>query len=91
MFNVKTEKMLQDYKELCAKLETNCKAIEQAARSFAISRMYDAETTEKFIAYVQDIEGGGLMADESEKLDFLAGYVEQVDDVIHDEDATTEA
>ena len=88
MFQVNVEKMLADYKALCVKRDENCAAIEQAARSFAVSRMYDAETTEKFIAYVQDIEGGGLTADEIARLDFLTRYVGEASDEIA---AVTEA
>ena len=80
MFHVNTEKMLADYKALCVKRDENRAAIERAARSFAISRMYDVETTEEFIAYVQDIEGGGLTADEIARLDLLMRYVGEASD-----------
>lgn len=78
MLQVKSEKLLQDYKALCVKRDENRAAIEVAARSFAVNRNYNEALTAEFIAFVQKKEADGLTDGEQAKLAFLAEYVEEV-------------
>lgn len=80
MWQVKGEKLLRDYEALYNKREAACAAISDAARVFAINRGYDEAQTEDYVAYVLKIEKYGLTKDESDRLSFLAAYVEEKDD-----------
>lgn len=80
MLQVKSEKLLQDYKELCVKRDENRAAIEAAARSFAETRNYDDAMTAEFIAFVQEKEANGLTDKEQAKLAILNEYVEYASD-----------
>lgn len=75
MLAVNKEKLLENYNNLKAKQECNLAEIEEAARVFAISRRYDAETTDKFVKYAQSVENGGLSKEERTEFDILGKYV----------------
>ena len=80
MLKVNSEKLLQDYEELCEKRSTAIDKIKAAAQAFAETRGYDENQTNDFISYVIDVEECGLTENETEMLEFLSRYVEEEDD-----------
>ena len=90
MLKVNEERLLHDHAELVEKREANLAEIEKEARIYAISRKYDEETTAQFVAFTQKLEGDGLSAEESAKLEVLATYIEDVEDVAELEAVTND-
>ena len=88
MLQVNSEKLLQDYDNLCKKRSLNREQIEEAARVFAITRGYDEERTAAFVKYVQETEEDGLSDSERAKIELLSEYVE---DVTVEEEVANEA
>lgn len=85
MLKVDKEKILQDYCELVAEKDNNLSKIEADARAYALAHGYNEEKTQKFIAFVtQEIEGNGLSAEESAKLEILSSYIDEVEESIEE-------
>ncbi len=78
MLKVNEEKLLSDHKALGAKKFENLAAIEKDATAYAVAHGYDEEKTAKFVAFTQEIQGNGLSAEESTKLEILGSYIEEV-------------
>ena len=85
MLKVNEEKLLLDHKVLVDKKEKNLAAIEKQATLYAIERGYDEGMTAKFVAFTKDLEGNGLTAAETAKLELLSYYIEEVEEPAQEE------
>lgn len=84
MLKVNEEKILREYNDLLAKRKIARANIAAAAKSFAMNRGYGEEKTADFVAYVLDTENDGLSASESDKLEFLSDYIDEVPDEVQE-------
>ena len=90
MLKVNEKKLLDDHAELVDKRASNLEEIRAQALQYAAQRGYDEEKTERFIAYMQhEMEGDGLSADESARLELLASYIEEVEDPVEEHEGET--
>lgn len=85
MLKVNEEKLLVDHKALVDKRETNLAAIEKQATLYAIERGYDEAKTAQFVAFTKELEGNGLTAEETAKLELLSSYIEEVEEPAQEE------
>ena len=86
MLKVNEEKILFDRKELVEKKEKNLAAIEVDAKAYAVSHGYDEDKTEKFAKFTQELQGDGLSAEESAKLELLSSYIDDVEEGVEGEE-----
>ena len=85
MLKVNEERLLLDHKELVDKREANLAAIEKQATLYAIDRGYDEAKMAQFVAFTKDLEGNGLTAEETVKLEILETYIEEVEEHAQEE------
>lgn len=85
MLKVNEEKLLLDHKALVDKRETNLAAIEKQSTLYAIDRGYDEAKTAQFVAFTKELEGNGLTAEETVKLELLSSYIEEVEEPAQEE------
>ena len=90
MFVANAEKIVADYEALIKRKASAIGEIESGAREFAELRGYDPSKTEAFVAYVKEIERGGLSDEESELFEFLSRYVDEVNELVVGEEGTVE-
>lgn len=84
MLRVNEKKLLCDHATLIDKRASNYEEIEAKANAYAISRNYDEEKRAKFVAYIRELEGDGLSAEDRLKLDLLESYIEEVEDPVEE-------
>lgn len=81
MLKVNDSLLLEDYEKLIGKKAEAKAHIEEAAKAFAEARGYNEEQVADFIAYVLNVEGGGLSKDEEKELALMGKYVCEVADI----------
>ena len=80
MLKVNEEKVLQDTKALIDKKNENLAKIEIDAKAYAASHGYDEDKTAKFVKFTQELQGNGLSAEDTAKLEILSSYIEEVEE-----------
>lgn len=82
MLKVNEDKILQDHDSLIAKKNENLANIEADAKVYATSHGYDEEKTIKFVKFTQELQGNGLSAEETAKLELLSSYIDEVEEEV---------
>ena len=86
MLKVNEQKVLEDTKALIDKKNDNLAKIEADAKAYAVAHGYDEDKTAKFVKFTQEIEGNGLSAEESAKLELLSSYIDDVEEGVEGEE-----
>lgn len=85
MLKVNEQKVLADVKALIEEKNANLAKIEVDAKAYATAHGYDDEKTAKFVKFTQELQGNGLSAEETAKLELLSSYIDEVEEVVDEE------